>query len=149
MFVIGIIVHCIVARRIASCSSWSLDAELVRDWLANIGFHLGHPEWQQLYPVGEHRCGAVNELAELRYSLNEVACDELTDPLRRILSCCCLQLDFQYCIGEPLNIIWWELGERIVNANIHSPPIWACSFLSIEIVFSRHSQLCVQRDPHP
>jgi hypothetical protein len=40
----------------------------------------------------------MDKFAELGHSLNEMGVDKLSNPLRRLLTVLCLQLDFKYTI---------------------------------------------------
>lgn len=51
-----------------------------------------------MHTVREESRTAVDEFAELGYSLNEMGVNEVGDPLRRLLTVLCLELDFKYTI---------------------------------------------------
>jgi hypothetical protein len=48
-------------------------------------------------------CTAVDEFAELRYSLNEVRVDEFSDPFGRFLTVLCLEFDFEHTIPTRMH----------------------------------------------
>lgn len=72
--------------------------------------------------------------------------DEFCDPLRRFLTELGLKLDFQDTIGEQLFVFGSELLERMVDPDIHSPPVISCSCAAVPIILADHGQFGVERD---
>ena len=88
----------------------------------------------------------MNELREFGHSFDQVRCDKLTNPLRRLLASLCLQLDFKDSVGEALNIFGGQLAERPINTDVHAAPILTSTLTSIKVVLASHGQLSVERD---
>jgi hypothetical protein len=57
---------------------------------------LWKPERDKIYTVWKEGRAAVDEFAELGHSLNKMRVDEVSNPLWRLLTVLCLQLDFKY-----------------------------------------------------
>lgn len=146
LFILGfILIQLFIAGRQARALRRPLDAKWARGRFPDVDIHLRHPEWQEINFIGEEGGGAVDELAELGNGFHEVTGSEISDPLGRFLASLGLEFHLQDRIGESLHILGRQLGERVVDSDVHSAPIVAGPSPA-QIVLPDHRQLRIQRD---
>jgi len=83
---------------------------------------------------------------ELGHGFDQVRSDEVCNPLRRFLTELGLKLNFQDTISEQFFVFWTELLERMVNPDIHPPPVVPRPTASIPIILADHGQFSIERD---
>jgi len=94
------------------------------------------------------RCDCIIRAAvpELGHCFDQVRLNELSDPLRRLLTKLSLKLDFQNSVGEQFLVFRSELLEWMVNPDVHPPPVVPRSSTSVPIIFADHGQFGIERD---
>lgn len=93
-----------------------------------------------------YNCVIKITVPELGHRFDQVRLNELSDPLRWFLTKLGLEFDFQDTIGEQFLIFRGELLERMVNPDIHPPPVVSRSRPSIPVIFTDHGKLGIERD---
>ena len=88
----------------------------------------------------------MNELGEFRHGFDEMTRDELSDPLRRLLTHLSLQLDLQYSVREQFLVGFGKLIKGEIDSDVHSSPVIRRSSLTIPIVLSNERELSVERN---
>lgn len=141
IFIFGGLVVC----GLRCARDWPLDAESTSGRFPNVHVHLRHPEGNEVDGVGEQRGGSMDEFAVLRHGLHQMAACQVPDPLGWLLARLCLQLDLEHRVGKPLDILGGQLGEGIVNPDIHPAPIVPSSSAA-DIVLTDHGQFRVEGD---
>jgi hypothetical protein len=91
----------------------------------------------------------VDKFGKLGDGGDQVAVHEIGDPGRRFLTQLSLQLYLQDGIRKDFLVLFRHLVEREIDPHVFSPPVLAGPGFAIEIVFSDHGQLGVERDSDP
>ena len=83
---------------------------------------------------------------ELGHCFDQVRLNELSDPLRWLLTKLGLKLDLQDTVCKQFLVFRSELLEWMVNPDIHPPPVVSRSSTSIPVILADHGQLSIERD---